>query len=144
VRSAVRAIKPDAVVISETTSGPMGRHVDGGLSADLADYGNPKDSLFPWLKNANQGRILASPVRYGMPRVNFFSNGRNLGELHQVYAAGHNLALCSRCLPKGSEQDFMTAHADHIRQLLDQKRNYKDALIYGNQQYQPQSSQPDV
>src|SRR5262245_25129026 len=52
VRSAVRAIKPDAVVISETTSGPIGRHVDGGFSADLADSGNPQDPLFPWLKNA--------------------------------------------------------------------------------------------
>ena len=107
VRAAVRAIKPDAVVLSETTSGQMGRHVDGGISADFAEYDNPDEPLFPWLRNATKGKILASPVRYGLPKVNFFGNGRTLGELHQVYAAGHNLALCSRCHPKGSTQDFI-------------------------------------
>jgi hypothetical protein len=34
VRDSVRAIKPDAIVMGESTSGAMGRVWDGGLSAD--------------------------------------------------------------------------------------------------------------
>ncbi len=135
VRAAVRAINPEAVVISETTSGPIGRHVDGGFSGDFE---------FDWLKNANQEKIIASPVRYAMPNVNYYSNGRTLGELHQVYAAGHNLALCSPCIPRGTNNNFMDINRSHIKNLLDTRRTYKDALIYGQQQYQPKPNRPEV
>jgi hypothetical protein len=66
VRSAIRAIRPDAIVMGETTSGPLPRHWDGGLSADFA-----------WLGPQNQQKVLGSPVRYGMPEINVYSNGNN-------------------------------------------------------------------
>jgi hypothetical protein len=91
VRAAIQANKPDAVLVGETTAGPIARHWNGGLSADFA-----------WMAEINQQRILASPVRYGIPEVNFMSNGRTLNELNQVFAAGHNLALCDAQLPLAS------------------------------------------
>jgi hypothetical protein len=121
VRAAVQAIKPDAVVMGETTAGPLGRHWHGGLSADFA-----------WLKAVNQGRIIASPVRYGIPEINWMTNGRNLNELQQVYAAGHNLALSDEDLPS----------AAYVKQLVEIRQEYKDALIYGHQAYQPETGDP--
>ncbi len=123
VRKAIQAIKPDAVLMGETTAGPISRHWHGGLSADFA-----------WLSRINQGRILASPVRYGIPEVNFITNGRTLNELNQVFAAGHNLALCDTHLP----------FASYIRPLVEIRQRYKDALIYGSQAYQPATGSPDV
>ena len=123
VRAAIQAVKPDAVVMGETTAGPVGRHWHGGLSADFA-----------WVKAANQGRIVASPVRYGVPEINWMTNGRNLNELHQVYAAGHNLALSDEDLP----------NAAYIKQLVEIRQKYKDALIYGQQAYQPEAGNPEV
>lgn len=38
----------------------------------------------------------------------------------------------------------MALHTDHIRRLVEQRRIYKDALIYGTQKYQPRSIEPDV
>jgi hypothetical protein len=122
VRNAVRAIKPDAVVIGETNAGPIARHWDGGLSADFG------------FELAGQSPVLSgSPVRYAMPEAHWFSNGTNLNQLHQVYAAGHGLALCGNHANGG----FMYEHAEHIRNLVDLRRNYRDALIYGAQTYQP-------
>ena len=118
VRAAVQAVKPDAVVMGETTAGPLGRHWHGGLSAD-----------FMWLKGTNQGRITASPVRYGIPEINWMTNGRSLSELQQVYAAGHNIALSDENLPS----------AAYVRQLIEIRQKYKDALIYGHQAYQPET-----
>jgi hypothetical protein len=123
VRSAIQAIKPDAVVIGETTAGPIARHWDGGLSADFA-----------WMAGINQQKILGSPVRYGAPEVNFMSNGRNLNELNQIYAAGHNLALC----------DAQLSWASYIQPLVRIRQHYKDALIYGRQSYQPTTGDKDV
>ncbi len=71
LRKAIRAIKPDAVVIGENASGALPRHDDGGLTADFA-----------WLGGQNQHRVLASPVRFGIPEANLFSNGHNLNETH--------------------------------------------------------------
>jgi len=121
IRAAIQAEKPDAVVMGETTAGPLGRHWHGGLSAD-----------FMWLKGTNQGRIIASPVRYGIPEVNFITNGRSLNELQQVYAAGHNIALSDENLPS----------ADHVKRLIEIRQQYKDALIYGRQAYQPDTGDP--
>ena len=118
VLAAVRAIKKDAIVVSESAGGQMALHENGGLSAD-----------FVWGSSANEGRIIASPVRYGMPEVHFFSNGTTLNQLIQVFAAGHGLAL----------NDQWIQHAAYIRELLDIRRIYKDALIYGNQTYQPRT-----
>ncbi|MBZ5611371.1 MAG: DUF6259 domain-containing protein [Acidobacteriia bacterium] len=123
VRKAIQAINPDAVVLGETTAGPIARHWHGGLSADFA-----------WRAQANQGRILASPVRYGIPEVNFITSGRTLNELNQVFAAGHNLALCDAQLP----------WASYVRPLVEIRQKYKDALIYGSQSYQPATGNADV
>ena len=58
-----------------------------------------------------------------------FSNGDpdNLNQLAQVYAAGHSLAV--DCLWNNA--------SSYIKTLLDTRRTYKDALIYGQQAYQP-------
>lgn len=141
VRAAVRAIKPDTVVISETTAGPIARHVDGGVSGDL---------YFLWERGANADRIVGSPVRYGMPNVNFFGNGRDLAELHQVFAAGHNLALCTPCWVDKNDADprtgpdFMWAAQGHIKALVDARKRFKDALVYGRQRASVPSTSPDV
>jgi hypothetical protein len=128
VRSAIQAIKPDAVVMGETTAGPLVHVWDGGLSAD-----------FGFLSSQGITKIVASPVRYGIPEENIFSNGRNLNELHQVYAAGHNLALC--CDWPGT---FMYANIAHIRTLVEIRQKYKDALIHGKQAYQPGTGSTDI
>jgi hypothetical protein len=108
VRTAIQGIKPDAVLIGETTAGPIARHWHGGLSADFA-----------WMAPINQEKILGSPIRYAAPEVNFISNGRTIGELNQIYAAGHNLALCDIHLPL----------ANYIKPLVEIRQRYKDALI---------------
>jgi hypothetical protein len=123
LRAAIQAVKPDAVVIGESTAGPLGRHWHGGLSADFA-----------WVKGVNQGRIVASPVRYGVPEVTFITNGRNLNELQQVFAAGHSLALSDEDLPA----------AAYVKQLVLIRQQYKDALIYGEQAYQPDTGNLEV
>jgi hypothetical protein len=123
VRTAIQAIKPDAVVLGETTAGPIARHWQGGLSTDFA-----------WRSQINQGRVLASPVRYGVPEVNFITNGRTMNELNQVFAAGHNLALCDAHLP----------FASYIKTLVEIRQKYKDALIHGAQSYQPETGNAEV
>jgi len=123
VRTAIQLIKPEAVLIGETTAGPVARHWHGGLSADFA-----------WMSSINQDKILGSPVRYAAPEVNFMSNGRTIAELNQIFAAGHNLALCDIDLPL----------ANYIKPLVEIRQQYKDALIYGAQAYQPQTGDADV
>lgn len=123
VRQSIRAIKPDAVVMGESTSGALGRYWDGGLTADFA-----------WLAHQNQNKIVGSPVRYGMPQLNVYTNGRNLSELNQVFAAGHNLALLNANL----------SNAEYIRRLVAIRQRYKDVLIYGEQSYQPKTGDDRV
>lgn len=118
VREAIKAIKPDAVVLSETGGGPLSRYNDGGWTADFA-----------WGKTISTGKILASPLRYGIPEANIYSNGKNINELQQVYAAGFGLAM----------SDAWVAQADYIKKLVDLRVQYKDALIYGRQTYQPKT-----
>jgi hypothetical protein len=116
VRTAIQAIDPEAVVLTESLNGLLVQHVDGGL-----------DASFAWQSDMNGGQILASPTRYGMPQANFYSNGRNLNQLNQVYAAGFSLALSYHWLD----------HADYIRKLVEIRQQYKDVLVYGPQVYQP-------
>ncbi len=123
VRKSIQEIKPDAIVMGESTSGALPRHSDGGLSADFA-----------WLRNQNQDRLLASPVRYGIPEANIMSNGHNRNELHQIYAAGHNLALANLHLPD----------APYIKALVEIRQKYRDSFIYGKQIYQPRTHSDDT
>lgn len=116
LRNYAHSLKPQSIVLGETTAGPVWQIWDGGLSADFA-----------WQIEDNKGRIVASPVRYGNPHVNFFSNGKNLNQFNQIYASGHNIALAY----------YQMEHVNYIADLLDIRRNYKDAMIYGKQIYQP-------
>jgi hypothetical protein len=116
VGQAIRAIRPDTIVMGETTAGPIGRHWAGGLSADFA-----------WSALANQNRIVASPLRYGVKEVNFISSGRTLNETNQIFAAGYTLGLCNAQLP----------WAASLKPLVEIRQKYKDALVYGDQVYQP-------
>ena len=97
----------------------VARHWDGGLNAD---FGFGKLT----------GKLTASPVRYGIPEVCMFGNGVDLNGLHQFYAAGHGLALCSYW--PGS---FMYDFAAHIKKLVQIRSSYKDALIHGARINQP-------
>lgn len=138
-------IGPDRVVLCESTSGQLGQFVHGGLSSDLGQ----KVAGQRW---RNQSRILASPVRYGMPQVNFISNGQDMNELHQIYAAGHPLALCwnwhthpgNRQYPGPDVFMHREDDRDHIKQLLTVRNNLKNALVYGRQTYQPETGDDDV
>jgi hypothetical protein len=139
MRTAIQQINPEAVVIGECTAGPVARYWDGGLNADLG-FGNiwpcPGD---PQQANGVQ-RLTASPVRYGIPEVRMFGNGWTLNGLHQFYAAGHGLALCSN-YPGGS---FMFDNAGHIKKLVDIRVKFRDALIHGAQINQPSTNNPMV
>lgn len=135
VRDAIQNVKPDAVVLGETTVGPIARYWDGGLSADLgfADVLG-KDESGNWIE-----KLIASPVRYGIPEVRIFTNGWDLKGLNQVYAAGHGLALSS--FWHGS---FMHDNAAYIKTLVEIRASYKDALIHGAQTYQPKTDSSSV
>ena len=72
VRAAIHGqINPEAVVLGETTSGPMVRAWDGGFSMDFI-YSQ---------RDANRERMAASPMRYYNPRANWFTNGTTINEL---------------------------------------------------------------
>ena len=131
VREAVRGKNRNAVVIGETTSGPIASHWDGGLGGDFSRKLYPDA---PW-----RHQLTGSPVRYARPGVTWFANGIDLNELHQVFAAGHNLALC----PSWPHTSMLDA-ADHIKQLVTLRQTYKDALVYGHQAYQPRTGFDDV
>jgi hypothetical protein len=132
VRTAIRTVVPDAVVLSETTSGPMYRHVDGGVSADFADSGG---GFTGWSTIGDQ--LLTSPVRYALPQVNIFSNGQDhkgqdlvgaLNRLNQIFATGHGLALCANWFP-----NFISNNAPYIKSLVQARQNLASALVYGRQ-----------
>ena len=127
VRTAIQLEVPDAVVLSETASGPMYRHLDAGVSADFSD------STDSWTGNKTiggrlLGRLLTSPVRYALPQVNIFSNGQDLNQLNQVFATGHGLALCANWFP-----NFMADNAQYIRNLVTARLELASALVYGQQ-----------
>jgi hypothetical protein len=126
---------PDPVVLGETTSGEMRRGWDGGLGGDF---------FFDWELRGNQEALLASPTRYGAPEANYYGNGRTLDELHEVYAAGHSLALCCNFDMGPGPARFIFENQDHVRTLVQRRQQFKDALIYGSQTYQPATGAPGV
>lgn len=118
IREAIREINPEAVVLSESAGGPLPAYNDGGWASQNV-----------WGKTTDIGVIVASPVRYASPTVNFITNGNNLNELNQVFAAGFSLAL----------NDVWDADKDYISELVKIRRDYKDAMVYGQQAYQPET-----
>ena len=110
VRDAMREIKPDAVVMSESGSGPVIGVNDGGFTADYC-----------WNNKTGTGYVINAPTKYAYPQANFFSSGNTVNSLNQVFAAGYGLSLC----------DYWLEHADYIRQLVMLRQEYADALIYG-------------
>jgi hypothetical protein len=123
LRSAIRQINPEAVVLTESFNQLLLQHIDGAL-----------DASFAWHFDLNGGRLVSSPGRYAFPQANIFSNGRDLNQLNQVYVAGYNLAL----------GPIWLEHADYIRKLLETRQRYGDALVYGKQRYQPSTGNEDV
>ncbi len=77
--------------------------------------------------------LLTSPIRYATPLINVFSNGTDLNELNQVFAVGHNLALCTN-----SGSIWIQANAAYIQQLVQARRDLASALVHGAQIYQLQ------
>jgi hypothetical protein len=119
-RRAIRAVKPDAVILGESGSGPMLWKLDGGLTNDLG-----------W---ANQGfvkSLVSAPARYAFKESNLFAGGVSFGELYQCYAAGVNLALCD-CWNDMTGGLPDRAPADEIRELVELRLRLKDALIDGD------------
>jgi len=126
VRSAIRSEVPDAVVLSETASGPMYRHMDGGVSADFSG------SSGTWTGTQTiGGRLTTSPVRYALPQVNIFSNGQDLNQLNQVFATGQGLALCTNW--RSTPDSFMFDNAPYIRNLVQARQDLASALVHGQQ-----------
>ncbi len=125
IRETIREIKPDAVVLSESAGGPLPAYNDGGWAAQNT-----------WGDTAQTGAIWASPVRYAYSsaEVNFITNGNDLNGLNQVFAAGFSLAL----------SDYWDDNKAYISQLVNIRKEYKDALVYGKQAYQPTTATTDV
>lgn len=148
VRTAIRDIDPDAVVLSESVSGPLAQQIDGGTAADLA-----------WLWPQNGGRLQASPLRYATPNVSIFNNGRicdqstactddgvgsytittstHRGQLNQVFAAGQALALSYLELR-------LTGMPTYVANLLAIRSAYMDAFVYGRHTFQPATGNDSV
>lgn len=116
-------VGPEKVILGETTSGPVAGHWDGGLSAD-----------FSFNRQYSGGKILGSPQRYGLAGVRVFSNGENLAELNQMYAAGYGLALCCNF---DAPDNFLFQNKDYVRRLVEIRKAHSNALMDGAQTYQP-------
>jgi len=123
LRTTIRQVKPDAVVLAETTAGPAAAVMDGGLTADFIRGGGDFNARY-----VHQGWLQATPTRYKRRQVNLFSAGADLGspllELNQVYAAGHNLALAGNSLHESKA---------YIKRLVDVRKACSDALVDGVQ-----------
>jgi len=147
VRNAVVDENANAVVLSESVSGPLAQQIDGGTTADLA-----------WLWPQNDEQLQASPLRYATSAVSVFNNGRicdqvsnctdmNLDynittaehkvQLNQVFAAGQNLALSY--LELG-----LTGMQTYVSNLLSIRSGLVDAFVYGRQSYQPATGDDEV
>ncbi len=123
VRTAIRRIKPDAVVMTESVSDLLLPVIDGSC-----------DGSFVWGLQVNGGPVQSSPLKYAFPEANVFTNGWTLAHLNLAFGLGWNLAVG----PPWEE------HAGYIRRLVRLKREYKDALIYGRVLPQLQTSSPEV
>ena len=138
VRSAVRRIKPDAVVLVETISGPAGWHADGGTSSDFFS------GSWPHGETEIQGVLRGSPARYAYPGKTWFSNGSDIAQLRQVFAAGHSLALSGNCAACACKTAYVFDNRVEIRQLVKMRHDFADALVDGAQEYQPGAVPNDV
>ena len=118
VRKAIRAIKPDAVVLSESGAGLMIGRNDGGFTADYC-----------WSNATGNDYVLESPTKYAYPSASLYSAGRTLNSIHQVFATGYSFALC----------DYWQEYKDEIKALVTLRQEYKDALIYGKQSVLPET-----
>lgn len=109
LRTRLRSIKGDAIVMGENNSSEFPFHWDGGSVADLSQW-----NFSPYFQQ-DGGLVWASPARYAMPFATSFANGSGLSSrqttktdacgkrghfngsaiasINQVIAAGHNLAL---------------------------------------------------
>lgn len=125
IRTAIRRVKPDAVVLAETGSGEALHVTDGGWTADFA-----------WFMKNSAGTILTSPLKYAQPQANIFSNGKDMNELHQVFAAGFGLCVCDYF-----EWELNIAE---IKGLIEIRKTYADALVYGTQSILPRVSQDGI
>jgi len=110
VRRRIRAIEPEAVVVTEALTWELASAVDAGL-----------DASFAWNLPLNSPGILRSPVRRGYPELTFFSSGRDELQLKQVFAAGHGLALSHRWLE----------HEDFVAEIVRLRRAWGEALTDG-------------
>jgi hypothetical protein len=145
IRSALRVYNPEAIVMGESNAGQLPFHWDGGSAADLA---------FSYAANVNKGLLPASPVRYAMPQANYFANGMALGDLNQVYAAGHNLALgtfwllgpglTSTYTGFGTNPPRNASFISYIQSLVHARIQYKDALVYGKQLPMPSTNSSQI
>lgn len=108
VRKAMRAIEPEAVVMTESLSLQLAGAVDGAL-----------DASFAWNKAMNDPRVFASPARRAYPQLNVFTNGRSREQLGQVFASGANLALSRRWLDD----------RDEVAELVAARTRFCDALV---------------
>jgi len=126
-RAAIRAVNPEAVIMSESGSGPLLWHLDGGLSCDLC-----------WPNTGYIKHVVSAPTRYAFPRSNLFSCGVDFNDLFQYFAAGINLALspfsiyCMGGYPE--EKTIETLH-----RLVSLRKEYADALIDGQLVREPQT-----
>ncbi|MGM9564346.1 MAG: DUF6259 domain-containing protein [Faecousia sp.] len=125
IRTAIRRIKPDAVVLAETGSGECLSVTDGGWTADFA-----------WFNLNSAGVILESPLKYAQPQSNLYSNGGTMNELHQVFAAGYGLCLC--------DYSPWEQNMEEIRTLVELRKTYMDAFVYGTVPFAPEVSEDGV
>ena len=125
IRTAIRRIKPDAVVLAETGSGQCLSVTDGGWTADFA-----------WFKLNSAGTVLESPLKYAQPQSNLFSNGSTMSELRQVFAAGYGLCVC--------DFNVWEANIEEIRTLVELRKTYADAFVYGTVPFAPDVSEAGV
>ena len=123
VRSAVKSVKPDAVVLAESGCGPMLYTIDGGWTSDYA-----------WGETTSANGLSGSPLRYSRSSLGVFTNGETVEEMNQVFAAGYSLAV----------SDPWRGHASYIKKLIEFRREYADAMIYGKQAFQPDTGEKDV
>lgn len=102
VREVVRAVNPDAVVMTEGPQRQTLRFSDGSQHWDIA-------------------QILASPGLEHLARYRLFVGGYNIDSINLAAAFGYNLALG----PLWLSQSF------YIRTIVSGRRALKDALVFG-------------
>jgi len=130
-RAAISAVNPEAVIMSESGSGPLLWHLDGGLTCDLC-----------WPNTGYIKHVVSAPTRYAFPQSNLFSCGVDFNDLYQYFAAGINLALSSHSINSMSghfEGITVEKRMETIRQLVEIRKNYADALIDGQLVCEPRT-----